>query len=1111
MGVPLDYRTSLSQQEALRVMPKGSVQLEHGADHYCKSCSGPLRVAHVKKLGVRPKVFGNAIRCGPRPRLLSVLVLIPLLAACQTTMSIEEAKKITEPSSESAFVPPPRTINDITAILDEQKLDNPEAAAKAKTLADQQRPDTFDPAILKAFYHRRGLAAREVMRGQEIEDFARALDYAKRQPFRSLQDEARILFDLAIAEIHGGKVSEGLDHLRQAIQAARAADMKGSLITWNARLARYSTLIGDLESAEAAMQESLIMHQQSRSWRNQEPRWIAERDATVAGAQASLLEAKGRFDEAEKLHRASIAAWASNPATESLSSSDGQISRLALLLLRQGRLLEAEYHARTALLGALRKYGRNSNHTANMLRILTRVVAEQGRYDEAERLARATVDIYRKTGSSTDSFTLALARDEMGALLVAQSRWPEALAEYEQISIDMSSDPETYQRHFGGNVNRALVLLNSGRLDQTLEILKIALNQTKRVVSESHQRTGEIRGFIAIALAARGDQAGALKEFRDSAPVLLTRQGDVNDESEFRSAGDQRIGLILNAYIGLLASIRGSPLEQEAGLDAAAEAFRLADVARASSVQRALDATAARAAAREPALADLVRREQDAAKQLSAFYGLLAGALSIPTDQQDPKVVSNLRTRIETLRRSRQVLSDQITRLFPAYAELINPQPTTVEHVRAALRPDEILLSTFVTPERTFVWAIPPTGPMAFAAAPLGEASLARTVNQLRKALDPSGTSPSDIPAFDLARAYELYRVLFEPVRAGWLHAKTLLVVPHGPLGQLPLTLLPTQKTEIRPGLDPLFASYRHVPWLIRTHAVTVLPSATSLVTLRALPPGDSSRRPFVGFGDPYFSTEQAARATRQIARAEPAPVGATAGSVITVRSSPKTRGLDSSQLAMLPRLPDTADEVRSIALAVKADLNMDVFVGVGANEKTVKTLNLSAYRVLAFATHGLVPGDLDGLTQPALALTAPNVAQIDGDGLLTLEEILALRLDADWVVLSACNTASANGGGSEAVSGLGRAFFYAGARALLVSNWPVETTSARALTTELFRRQEADPELTRAQAFQQTLNWMIDSASFIDPRTRQVVFSYAHPIFWAPFTLVGDSGGVSK
>ncbi len=182
------------------------------------------------------------------------------------------------------------------------------------------------------------------------------------------------------------------------------------------------------------------------------------------------------------------------------------------------------------------------------------------------------------------------------------------------------------------------------------------------------------------------------------------------------------------------------------------------------------------------------------------------------------------------------------------------------------------------------------------------------------------------------------------------------------------------------------------------------------------------------------------------------------------------------------------------------------MYLGAQANEKNVKTLDLANRKVVAFATHGLVPGDLNGLEQPALALSAPDVANVDGDGLLTMDEILALKLNADWVVLSACNTASGEGAGAEAVSGLGRAFFYAGARALLVSNWPVESVSARVLTTDLFRRQSEDPNLTRAEALRQTELGMIDTGGNRDA-SGKLNFSYAHPLFWAPFSLVGDGG----
>ena len=180
------------------------------------------------------------------------------------------------------------------------------------------------------------------------------------------------------------------------------------------------------------------------------------------------------------------------------------------------------------------------------------------------------------------------------------------------------------------------------------------------------------------------------------------------------------------------------------------------------------------------------------------------------------------------------------------------------------------------------------------------------------------------------------------------------------------------------------------------------------------------------------------------------------------------------------------------------------MFVGAAANERAVETMALADRRVIAFATHGLVPGDLNGLTEPALALSAPQLSGGEGDGLLTMGEVLGLKLNADWVVLSACNTAAGDGAGAEAVSGLGRAFFYAGARALLVSNWPVETTSARLLTTDLFRRQADDPQLGRAEALRRAELALIDGAG---DAARNTAFSYAHPIFWAPFSLVGDGG----
>jgi CHAT domain-containing protein len=335
-----------------------------------------------------------------------------------------------------------------------------------------------------------------------------------------------------------------------------------------------------------------------------------------------------------------------------------------------------------------------------------------------------------------------------------------------------------------------------------------------------------------------------------------------------------------------------------------------------------------------------------------------------------------------------------------------------------------------------------------------------------------------------------------------------LVVATNGALGLLPLGLLPVTPVKIEARADLAFSEYRSVPWLARTHAVTVVPSAAALRMLRQLPAASDKRETFIGFGDPLFSKEQEATAERSVVETETTQVASVAdmrGLPLRRRATAETQGIDSADLATLPRLPDTADELRSVALALEIDPAKALNLRRQANERKVKTTDLSRYRIIAFATHGLVPGALNGLAEPALALTAPSVADIDGDGLLTMSEILALRLDADWVILSACNTGAGAGAGAEAASGLGRAFFYAGSRALLVTNWSVHSASARDLVSDLFRRQAESGKTSRAQALQKAMLALMDGLGFQDA-AGGTLFSYAHPLFWAPFTLIGDS-----
>ena len=124
------------------------------------------------------------------------------------------------------------------------------------------------------------------------------------------------------------------------------------------------------------------------------------------------------------------------------------------------------------------------------------------------------------------------------------------------------------------------------------------------------------------------------------------------------------------------------------------------------------------------------------------------------------------------------------------------------------------------------------------------------------------------------------------------------------------------------------------------------------------------------------------------------------------------------------------------------------------------------------------------------------------------MTEIMKLKMNADWIILSACNTGAASGAGAEALSGLGQAFFYAGSRAILASMYPVETTSARKLITRLFELEVSDNKLTRSQALRASMLNLIDSETLNEQATGKIIASYAHPLFWAPFIIVGDPGG---
>lgn len=1043
----------------------------------------------------------------------SAAILLLSIFGCQTqqkTLSLEAAEKLAAKFEGGSFTPPPRSIADITALLEQHK-EMPAEVAQAlrddRATANQPTPQGMTGLALASFLLERGWAASRVgLTNQALADLRQAerLSRDDRGETRAL-----VLARLANTEMLGGREKEMFRFRRELLNLDLSY---GRRIRHTALHAFLLALTGDLDAAEKTIVEAETLLERGhnkRSWNRSSDHWTAE----VLDKRAAIERVKGRYAESERLHRLALRTINRSPRRSYRGRTTRFYARrhLARALLQQGHLLEAEIEIRHVLREALRHIGLYSPHTARFLRDFSVIMAEQGRFQEATQLANAALDIYRTIEVEDYSGQFNLTRLGYADLLVSQNRWAEALAVYGRVEEAFRRDQLAQARHLNININRVIALLKVGRASDAKPIVAEAARRARRTLGAKHYDTAEASGLYGAVLASLGEKEAALQRFRAAIPILITPSRASTDDSKMRASRALRLRVILDSYIELLVDLRGTILERRAGIDAVAEAFRVAEITRSRSVQAAVAASGVRAAAGDAALADLIRKEQDARKQIAALFGLLANVLSQSPDERKSKKIYDLRTRIARLRTARGRLEKETRERFPKYADFANPRPATIARSARNLRDGEALIATYVAEKRTYVWAVPKSGKVAFATVPLGKAQVSAIVRDLRRALDPQATTLGEIPDFDVRLSHKLYKALLDPVAAGWQEAKSLLVVPHGALGQLPFSVLVTKEAKLEKETGALFSNHRRIPWLVRSHAVTVLPSVTSLASLRALPPPNPKRRAFAGFGDPWFSAEQAVAAAQAKPRQTAALTSRGAiqvrGLPITLRAAPKTQALESARLATLPRLPDTGDEVRSIALAVNADLTRDVFTGEKATEEAVKTLNLSGYKVLAFATHGLVPGDLDGLRQPALALASPKLGKTKGDGLLTMGEILGLRLDADWVVLSACNTAAGEGAGAEAFSGLGRAFFYAGTRALLLSNWPVETTSARALTTDLFRRQARDSSLSRAQALRQAMFALIDGRGLVDGKGR-TVFSYAHPIFWAPFSLVGDGGG---
>ena len=827
---------------------------------------------------------------------------------------------------------------------------------------------------------------------------------------------------------------------------------------------------------------------------------------------------QGRFADAEPLHQRALTIFetAYGPAHHQVAAT---LQRLGDLYATLGRYAEAEPLFRRALKIAEKTLGPRHREVATSLNSLSFLYYNQGRYTEAEPLLRRALEIEEQTlGSEHPDFAATLMA--LGGLYSKQGRLAEARPLYERAhAISEKALPPEHPNLALSHSNLALLHKSQGRLAEAEVLSRRALEIAEKVFRPEHRIVGLILHTLAVVLHDQGRYAEAEPLYGRSLAILEAALGPRHPAVAWSSSSQallsaergrdrealariRRASAIFQSRTRRLAASRGSdPLaeqlsvrsvfghhvnlclkaiepDSEDGEELLLEAFEATQLAHATVIDSAVARMAVRFATGDDRLGRVVRARQDAVDRWRAQDKRLIDAVSQPAEKRDPAVEARLRAGIEALDARVADLDERLAREFPEYAELAVPKPAPLVEIQDLLGPGEALLVYLVREQGGYLWVVRPDTVSAVS-LDIDERDLGRAVGSLRWGLEQPGVSRVErLRRYRVEEAWALYEKIFAPVEP-WLEGvEHLFIVADGALQSLPLGVLVTEEPErVRQRL----AAYRDVAWLARRYAVTTLPSVASLRALRRLARPARSRRPFVGFGAPVL--EGAAGFDRGVPPAQLFTRGPVA---------------DVEAVRQLSALPDTADELFALAAARGAE-RASVFVGERATEARVRSMSLVDYRVLAFATHGLVAGELEGLAEPSLVLTPPPEGTAADDGLLTASEIAELELDADWVILSACNTATAEAAGAEGLSGLAKAFFYAGARALLVSHWSVESTAAVALTTGMFAELSTEPGIGRSEALRRSMLALMANEEHDH---------FAHPMFWAPFTVVGEGGG---
>lgn len=790
----------------------------------------------------------------------------------------------------------------------------------------------------------------------------------------------------------------------------------------------------------------------------------------------------GRFADAETAFREAL-----ELETDTLKATDQIVAMtlldLALNVSNQGRAEEATALFRRA--APLLQASTDPIKRARLATYLAVNAANAGDYKQALPLSRDAVEAWRKLAEER--------QEQSGGPTGADS--PDAVVSVEQGEMANALNLQALMELRSDNLiqaysaaSEALLILNkSDRLprwwkaDSLIVLGEISIGQGRLSAAETYYNAGiklrrqifgdgapTIRAMVALG---RGYQAESVstssiityREIFKLARSLPSTSGIFNAEMLVPFA----------AAIVDTGETVTDPV-QKRGLYA--EAFDAFQLVQSPTVDKTIAAAAARLSTKDPEIGKLIGQLQDLQRDSDFARVKLSYQQSLSDAERSGDVEAALKAQIANDVAGIVTLRSTLATKYPAYDNFATPSAVNLDQLRGLLRPGEGVLSFLIGRERSFAQLVTREG-VVVARVPEGAAELRAAVTSIRRALEIQGGA---INEFNLDEANQLYELLLGGLKEQLTTVDQLIVVPSGPLSNLPFSLLVAT--------PPGDATYEKADWLVRTKTISYTPSLQAFIALRGNKSRPAPRQALLAFGDPALVGHTAKAG-------ELSPFAALANNCRQGGAMPA--GL----LRALAPLPDTARELNVVATSLGSSTD-SVFLGGKATEENLRKQTLDDYRVLYFATHGLLPGELRCQAEPGLVLSPPPGAQqIDTalDGLLESSEIASLRLNADLVVLSACNTAASDGrfGGGDALSGLAEAFFHAGARNMLVTHWQVPSAATAELMSALFTSLRESNGGSVGESLRRAQNSLFAKGAT------------AHPFFWAAFVVIGDGMGL--